>query len=254
MHVHRIAIANAQVTMFPTADELFSAAADEFFGVITAAQHENKSPAIALSGGSTPRSLYELVARRAASEPSLKQIDWRNVHLFFGDERSVPPSDKDSNYRMARESLLSNAALGAAHVHRVHAELPPEEAARQYEGDLRQHFGAELPAFDLILLGLGPDGHTASLFPGTAGLNVTDRWVIANDVPQQHTTRISFTYPVLNNAAEVLFLVAGAEKSTAMSRALIARDVPAAGVQPSGRLLWFTDAAAGSEVLRQREL
>src|SRR5205807_7982193 len=137
---------------------------------------------IALSGGSTPRALYKLVAERAVSEPALRGIDWRNVHLFFGDERCVPPNDAQSNYRMARESLLSNAALGAARVHRIHAELPPEKAAQQYEADLKQHFGGALPRFDLILLGLGPDGHTASLFPGTAALQEATRWVIANSV------------------------------------------------------------------------
>lgn len=252
MHVHRVALGNAQITIFPAADELFSAAADEFFRIVTSAQQQGKAPAIALSGGSTPRSLYQLIAKRATSEPALKQIDWRAVHLFFGDERSVPPSDKDSNYRMVRESLLSNAALGAARVHRVEGELPAEEAAQDYEADLKQHFGGQLPRFDLILLGLGPDGHTASLFPGTTGLNVSDRWVIANDVPQQHTTRISFTYPVLNNAAEVLFLVAGEEKAGAMAHALQARDVPAARVEPSGRLLWFADAAAGADLLKAR--
>ena len=252
MHVHRLAIGRAQVSIFPTIAELFSAAGGEFFSVVTTALQQRDAANIALSGGSTPRSLYELIGKRAVSEPALKQIDWRKVHLFFGDERSVPPSDKESNYRMVRESLLSNASLGAAHVHRIHAELPPAQAAEQYEADLKQHFGSDLPRFDLILLGLGPDGHTASLFPGTAGLNVTDRSVIANDVPQQHTTRITFTYPVLNHASEVLFLVAGAEKSASMARALNTRDVPAARVEPNGRLLWFADATAGAELMRKR--
>lgn len=252
MHVHRFAIGRAQVSIFPTAAELFSAAADEFFNVVTSAMQRRSAATIALSGGSTPRSLYELIGKRAIGEAGLKQIDWRKVHLFFGDERSVPPSDKESNYRMVRESLLSNAALGAAHVHRIQAELPPTQAAEQYEADLKQHFGSALPRFDLILLGLGPDGHTASLFPGTAGLNIADRWVIANDVPQQHTARITFTYSILNNAGEVLFLVAGAEKSAAMSHSLIAGDVPAALVQPNGRLLWLADARAGAELLKKR--
>lgn len=252
MHVHRLAIGHAQVSIFPTAAELFAAAADEFFSVVANALQLRDIVNVALSGGSTPRSLYDLIAKRAVSEPALKQVDWRKVHLFFGDERSVPPSDKDSNYRMVRESLLSNAALGAAHVHRIHGEVPPAQAAEQYEVELKQHFGTGLPRFDLILLGLGPDGHTASLFPGTAGLAITGRWVIANEVPQQHTWRITLTYPVLNNAAEVLFLVAGAEKSQAISRALTTGDVPAAHVQPNGRLLWFADAAAGGELLKQR--
>ena len=240
----RFTLGNARVTVFVTSAELFAAAADEFFRIVTTSLAERNLANIALSGGSTPRSLYELIAKRVITEPALKTIDWRKVHLFFGDERSVPPSDKDSNYRMVRESLLSNAALGAARVHRIHAELLPENAAEQYEADLKQHFGAELPKFDLILLGLGPDGHTASLFPNTAALQVTDRWVVANSVPQQNTTRITFTYPLLNNANEVLFLVVGGDKAEPLHKALITRDVPAAVVQPRGQLLWFADIAA----------
>src|SRR5579884_708032 len=235
MHIRHITIGKAQLTIFAGRDELFSAAADEFFRAVLSAQQQGWAPAIALSGGSTPRSAYELIARRAITDPALAAIDWRNLHLFFGDERCVPPSDKDSNYRMVRESLLSNSALGAAHVHRIRAELRPQEAAAQYEEELKQHFKGSLPQFDLIFLGLGPDGHTASLFPGTAALGVVDRWVVANAVPQQNTTRITSTYPVLNAAAEVLFLVAGVEKNDAMRHALRERDVPAAGVQPQGR-------------------
>lgn len=243
-----LTIGAAQITVFPTASELFVAAADEFFRIVTKALAEHDVANVALSGGSTPRALYELIAERTITETALKTIDWRKVHLFFGDERSVPPTDKESNYRMVRESLLSNASLGATRVHRIHSELPPENAAELYEGDLKEHFGQELPKFDLILLGLGPDGHTASLFPETAALDVNDRWVVANRVPQQNTTRITFTYPVLNNADEVLFLVAGAEKSEAVRRALIARDVPAAQVQPKGKLCWFVDQAAAELV------
>lgn len=256
VHVHRFALANAQVTVFPAAAELFAAAADEFLRIIIESLAQRSTVSIALSGGSTPRSIYSLIAERAKTIPQGGgedgRIDWRKVHLFFGDERCVPPDDKDSNYRMVRESLLSNSGLGAARVHRVKAELAPEEAARQYEEDLRQHFGAGMPAFDLILLGLGPDGHTASLFPNTAALGVADRFVVANEVPQQKSTRITFTFPVLNNAKEVLFLVSGEEKSSALCHALIARDVPAARVQPLRRLLWFVDAAASAELMRQK--
>jgi 6-phosphogluconolactonase len=241
-----ITIGPAQVAVFSKSEEMFSAAAQEFFRVLTGALGQRDSVNVALSGGSTPRELYKLIAKRAVQDPAFKAIDWRKVHFFFGDERCVPPSDPQSNYRMVRESLLSNSALGSAHVHRIRAELPAAEAAAEYQADLKQHFGGAVPRFDLILLGLGPDGHTASLFPNTAALTETDRWVVANAVPQQNATRITFTYPVLNNSSEVLFLVAGAEKAEALQRALITHDVPAAKVQPRGSLLWFVDADAAA--------
>lgn len=251
-HVHRLAIGRAQITVFASAEELFAAAAGEFANTVT--QAPANACSIALSGGSTPRSLYKLIAERAVSDGALRSIGWRNVHLFFGDERCVPPNDEQSNYRMVRESLLSNAALGAAHVHRIHAELPPAQAAQEYEADLKQHFSESLPRFDLVLLGLGYDGHTASLFPGTAALVETTRWVVANEVPQQKSTRITLTFPVLNNAAKVMFLVSGADKSNAMAATFDqTSETPASRVQPSGELLWFADAAAARDLLKARQ-
>lgn len=249
MPVQRLNIGAAQITVFPAPAELFAAAGDEFFTIIRAALAATGSASIALSGGSTPRTLYSLIAERAIQDPALHGIDWRAVHFFLGDERYVPANDKDSNYRMVRESLLSNGVLGSARVHRVQTELPAQEAAAGYETELRQYFGAGTPKFDLILLGLGPDGHTASLFPQSTGLAVMDRLVITNQGPQEKT-RITLTYPVLNNANEVLFLVSGKEKSEAMARVFEKGDVPAAAVKPRGRLLWYADTDAAAETTR----
>ncbi|HEY7406188.1 MAG TPA: 6-phosphogluconolactonase, partial [Candidatus Angelobacter sp.] len=178
-------------------------------------------------------------------------LPWSKVHIFFGDERSVPPDHPDSNYRMANESLLSQVAIPGENVHRILAELDPEPAAQEYENQLREFFhvaGDAWPRFDLIMLGLGEDGHTASLFPGSSALEESSRLVAPTWVEEKKTFRITLTYPVLNHAAEVEFLVSGAGK------AQILRDVlrpstdstyPAQRVQPeNGRLLWLLDQDA----------
>lgn len=201
--------------------------------------------AVALAGGSTPEATYEVLARDHADG-----LDWSRVHAFFGDERTVPPDHEDSNYRMAREALLSRVPVGS--VHRMRGELPPEEAAASYEQELREFFGAaEVPRFDLIMLGIGGDGHTASLFPETAALEVSDRWVVANPVLKLETTRLTLTAPVINAAGAVTFLVAGEDKAGALEEILEGdadpRAYPAKLVQPEGELVWMADrAAAGS--------
>ncbi len=176
---------------------------------------------MALSGGSTPRRLYQLLA----GEPFRGQVDWPRVEIFWGDERSVPPDNKDSNYRMAHEALLEALKLPAGHVHRMQAERADRDAAaREYQDEIARAFGVDAnggpPAFDLVLLGMGPDGHTASLFPHTAALGETKRWVVVNHVPQMNTDRMTLTYPVLNRAREVLFLVAGADKAERLDELL----------------------------------
>jgi len=241
--VRDLTIGNAELRIFREDTALFAAAADEVLRVARSALADRGRCDLALAGGSTPRRLYSLVAARAA------ELDWSRVHFFFGDERCVPPHHAESNYRMARETLLSAPALAAAHVHRIHAELPPAEAAAQYEQEMRAHFAAELPRFDLVLLGMGPDGHTASLFPGTLALAEQQRWVVANWVANFGASRLTLTYPVLNSAAEVMFLVTGAEKCAALRQ--IFRDhqpLPAAAVQPSGKLLWLLDLAAAADL------
>jgi 6-phosphogluconolactonase len=236
--------ANREVRILNTPEELFQAAAAEFVGQAEHAIHHNGRFTVALSGGSTPKGLYSLLASGA-----IPNIPWDKIYFFFGDERHVPPDHPDSNYRTARESLLSKAPISPENIFRVLAEQDAESAAQAYEQTLKKFFGlreGEFPRFDLILLGLGPDGHTASLFPGSAGLNENRRLVIANWVEKFKTYRISFTYPVLNRAACDLFLVAGAEKAKVVGEILKGdQQYPASRVTPSdGRLLWLLDRAA----------
>lgn len=204
---------------------------------------------VALSGGSTPRPVY----RALADDPD---VDWARWSLFWGDERCVPPEHPDSNYRMVKEEVLDRrGARGApqpAVVARLLGELDPERAAREYEDALRALVPAPgaLPAFDLVLLGMGGDGHTASLFPGTAALHEQERLVVANRVPQLGATRLTVTFPLINAARRVLFLVSGADKAAAFQAVHHGpRDLerwPSQGVHPaSGKVTWLVDAAAG---------
>jgi 6-phosphogluconolactonase len=186
--------------------------------------------------------MYGILARDC-----IDRIDWSSVYVFFGDERSVPPHHEDSNLKMASEVLLDHVPV--ANVHRIQGELPPEEAAEAYEEQLRKFFQTEdVPRFDLILLGLGADGHTASLFPWTAALEVHDRWVVANPVPRLGTTRITLTLPVINAARAVIFLVAGEDKAEALREILEGdadpRAYPAKLVQPPGGPEWMVDQSA----------
>ena len=225
--------------------QLAAAAAHDFAERAAEAIASSGRFAVALAGGSTPEATYELLASEYADE-----VDWGNVHVFFGDERSVPPDDDDSNYRMARESLLDHVPVGS--VHRMRGELLPDEAAMQYEEELREFFGAlgVPPEFDLIQLGIGDDGHTASLFPDTPALTVTDRWVAQNPVPKLETVRITLTLPVINAAKAVGFLVAGEDKAEALREVLEGdadpQNYPAKFVQPVGELNWMVDQEAVS--------
>jgi 6-phosphogluconolactonase len=177
----------------------------------------------------------------------IDRIDWSSVYVFFGDERAVPPHHEDSNLKMASEVLLDHVPV--ANVHRIQGELPPEEAAEAYEEELRKFFQTEdVPRFDLILLGLGADGHTASLFPWTVALEVHDRWVVANPVPRLGTTRITLTLPVISAARAVIFLVAGEDKAEALREILEGdadpRAYPAKLIQPPGGPEWMVDQSA----------
>ncbi len=216
---------------------------------------------MALAGGATPRDLYQLLATPEFSS----QIDWRRTHLFWGDERAVPPNDPDSNFRMANEALISRVAIPHENVHRISAEMSPDIAARDYEQTLANFFLPDnlsplltekdqaQPRFDLILLGLGEDAHTASLFPHSAALHETKRWVVSNYVEKLETYRITLTPPVLNSAANVLFLVAGAEKADAVHAVLRGErhpeEFPAQLVQPiDGRVVWLLDQQASAKL------
>jgi 6-phosphogluconolactonase len=243
---------SAEIRVLTTPQELFAAAAEEIVHLANEAVAEHGRFTIALSGGSTPKALYNLLATNARGI-----LPWDRMYFFWSDERHVPPTDPESNYRMADEAMLSKVPVPAGNIYRMPAENPDAAAtAEAYETSLRKFFqtkAGEFPKFDLILLGLGPDGHTASLFPGTAGLKEKSRLVIANPVEKLKTDRLSFTYPLINAARCVAFLVSGMDKATVL-RSVLQENVPgeqypAKLVQPTdGRLVWFLDRAAASEL------
>ncbi|HTK80329.1 MAG TPA: 6-phosphogluconolactonase [Rhizomicrobium sp.] len=203
---------------------------------------------IALAGGNTPRALY----RELASGPFRDRIDWHRIELFWGDERYVPQDDIRSNYRMVRETLLAHVPVPVEHVHPIMPRSDIESAARKYEEALKGIYGAETLSpqrqiFDLVLLGVGNDGHTASLFPGDSALEERTRWVSA--VPHETEPRITLTYPAIQSSRAVAFLVTGVEKSEAVRRALEGDLIlPAARVQSEGDIIWFLDRAAASRL------
>jgi 6-phosphogluconolactonase len=235
-----------EVKIVPDNATLARAAAQEFHSLAEAAVQERGRFSVALSGGNTPRAVYSLLASEH------KQLPWDRIHIFFGDERHVPPDDPESNFRMASESLLSKVPIPEKNIHRVRAELDAEAAADEYEQQLSSFFhltNHDWPRFDLIFLGIGEDGHTASLFPESKALAEASRRVAANWVEKFRTFRITLTFPVLNHASEVVFMVSGAGKAQILSEVLRpgARKYPAQNVQPeNGRLLWLVDRDAGS--------
>jgi 6-phosphogluconolactonase len=207
---------------------------------------------IAISGGNTPKQLFELLADAGA--PYRAQIPWEKLEIYWVDERCVPPDQPDSNYRMTREALLDKVPLTKTQIFRIQGELDPEEAAAKYEFDIRQSFrleGAEMPVFDVLALGMGPDGHTASLFPHTEGLHELMRIAIANHVVQKETWRVTLTSPVINRARDVFFLIEGADKVEALKQVFLGpydpETFPSQLIRPaSGRITLFLDAAAGA--------
>jgi 6-phosphogluconolactonase len=209
---------------------------------------------VAISGGTTPKNMFKLLADPAG--PFVSTVPWDKLQLFWVDERCVGPDDPESNYGVARELLLSKVPIPAVNVFRMEGELDPEEAASRYESTLRNVMkleGAESPAFDLVTLGMGPDGHTASLFPHTAGLDEMGRLVIANHVPQKEAWRISLTWPVINQAAAVVFEVEGQSKTDVLAEVLTGpRDperLPSQLIRPSsGKLLFLLDEAAAAKL------
>ena len=230
------------VRVFENPQDLAEAAAEAFAGEAAKSIQENGRFAVALAGGSTPKALYELLATRYQNA-----LDWGRIHVFFGDERTVPPGHENSNYHMAYETLLSRVSAGS--VHRMRGELDPREAAALYEKELTAFFGGG-PRFDLVLLGIGADGHTASLFPRTPALDVNDRWAVENPVQKLGTTRLTLTVPAINAARKVTFLVAGEGKAEALKEVLEGdahpRDYPAKLVRPPDGPDWFVDRAAAS--------
>jgi 6-phosphogluconolactonase len=244
----------ARLVVVDDADAIAREAASEFSRRCQAAVAERGRFTVTLSGGSTPRRLYAVLAE--AASPFREGIPWSRVHFFWGDERHVPPDDPASNYRMAREELLERVSVPTENVHRIEAERPDAaEAAEAYERELVRFFAlapGQVPRFDLVLLGMGTDGHTASLFPESSALEVRDRLVVAARIPKLNSERITLTLPVFNNAAEVMFLVSGANKAATLRAALDPRgpdSLPCRRIRPiRGDLLWLVDRAAASEL------
>ena len=207
---------------------------------------------LALSGGNTPRRMLELLSDPQAEFRA--QVPWKQLEIFFVDERTVPPENAESNYRMVRETLLNRAPLEPEQVARMQGELDPQRAAALYETDIRLRFrleGAEIPRFDVVLLGMGDDGHTGSLFPHTEAIDTLGRIVVANHVPQKNTWRITLSWPVLNQAREVFFLVQGSDKAEVLKRVLEGpfdpETLPSQLIRPaSGKLTMFLDSAAAA--------
>lgn len=230
------------------------AAADWIASAVSDAIAARGIARIAISGGSTPKRAFELLAD--PNQPFRSRIDWARLFLFWVDERCVPPDHPDSNYRMTREALLSKIPIPEQNVHRMEGELDPEEAASRYESALRTQFrleGAEVPRFDLVQLGMGDDGHTASLFPRSAALDSMMRLVVANHVQAKDSWRVTLTWPVINHASKVFFLIQGAAKAGVL------RDVfqgpyrpeilPSQLIRPrSGELFLLLDKAAASQL------
>ena len=241
-------------SVWPSPGEVATAAAQFFADAVTHAAATKGVARVAISGGTTPKAMFALLADPA--QPFRAAVPWAKLELYWVDERCVPPTDAESNYRMTNEALLSKVPLPAGQVHRMEGELDPEEAASRYESVLRDSMkleGAETPVFDLLLLGMGDDGHTASLFPHTEGLHEMSRLVIANHVPQKDTWRISLTWPVVNQARQVCFLIEGAAKSKVLAEVLTGpRDperLPSQLIRPaSGSLRFLLDEAAASEL------
>jgi 6-phosphogluconolactonase len=236
----------AELRTFDDGEALAHDVASWLCGLALASQ---RSFAVCLSGGSTPRRLYERLAEPAVAS----RFPWGRVHWFWGDERCVAHDDPDSNYRMAYEALLGRVPVRGENIHPIPTQgLSPQQAAASYEVTLKRFYGAEKldpqrPLFDVNLLGLGENGHTASLFPGDPALEESERWAVAviGAMPQ---ARITLTYPVLNSSRDVAFLVTGAAKREVLARARAGeRALPAARIHPLGRLTWFADRAAASK-------
>lgn len=236
----------------PDATALARRAARHFAEKAATAAKERGQVRIAISGGSTPKAAFSLLAD--PEQPFRAQMPWQKLELWWVDERCVPPDDADSNYRMTREAMLDLVPVRPEQIHRMEGELPPDEAAARYEAGLRSGFqleGAEVPHFDLIALGMGPDGHTASLFPHTQALREMDRLVVANHVSAKDAWRITLTRPVINYGAEVFFLIGGADKAQILKEVLLGPNdperLPSQLISPvSGILTLLLDRAAAA--------
>jgi 6-phosphogluconolactonase len=240
--------------VLPDGEALARAMAEQLLAAAQEAVASRGVARIAISGGNTPKRTFEMLAEPAATEFSV--FPWDKTDLFWVDERCVRPDDKESNYRMTKLALLDKVPLAADRVFRIEGELDPELAAARYESAIRNRFrleGAQLPTFDLVALGMGPDGHTASLFPHTAGIHELTRIAIANHVPQKETWRVTLTSPVINQGRKVVFLIGGTDKAEVLSSVLgktyDPETWPSQVIQPkSGQLLMLLDTAAAAQL------
>ena len=238
------------IKIYDDPEAVATAATARFVELAADAVGARGSFSVALAGGSTPKRIYELLA----GDDWRGRVRWDDVHIFFGDERSVPPDHHESNYRMANDALLSRVPIPVVNAHRITGEGDAVASASRYEDELRSFFGdVNWPRFDLVMLGMGDDGHTASLFPGTTALREESAWVVANWVEKFSTYRITLTAPAINHARDVMFNVTGAGKAERLSEVLHgARDpvrLPAQLIRPvEGRLEWLVDRAAAAKL------
>jgi 6-phosphogluconolactonase len=247
-----------ELVIFPGVTEVAQEAARRFETIAREAIERQGRFTVALSGGNTPRSMHNILA----AEASTSQIDWSKVYIFFGDDRCVPPDNPESNYGMAWDTLLCKVPIPPENVYRMRGEDNPEKAAEAYSAELKSFFGLaqaggpspeNFPRFDLIFLGMGPDGHTASLFPGTAALQERSKPVAANYVPKLGVNRLTLTAPSINRAANIIFLVAGPDKAAALHQVLEGeyqpQIYPSQLIRPSqGKLTFLVDQAAAAEL------
>lgn len=246
------------IFIFENLTALSRAAAEKFVEIGNQAIERNNRFAVALSGGSTPKRLFQTLT----SDEFRIRLDWTKTHFFFGDERFVPPASNESNYRTARENLFEPLRIKPENVSRWRTEFPIEVAAEDYENELKRVFAfkaSEIPRFDLILLGMGADGHTASLFPETAALNETQKLAVANRVEKLDSFRLTFTFPLVNNAANIIFLIAGAEKAETLQKVLKGEfephKFPAQNVKPNaGNLFYFLEKDAASLIKNDSQI
>lgn len=248
---------NREIVVLANPTEVAQEAARRFEAIAKEAIERQGRFTVALSGGSTPKVLYNLLAE----EPHRNAVDWKKAYFFFGDERTVPPDHADSNYRMAQEALLSKIETPPDQIYRMRGEDEPGHAAEAYCAILREFFGLRkggaapenFPRFDLVLLGMGPDGHTASLFPNTTALEKRDVPATANHVPQQNTMRLTLTFPSINRAANILFLITGKDKAEVLKEVLHGEFQPQAYpsqlIQPTnGKLTYLLDKPATEQL------
>ena len=233
--------------IFQTSEETAQAAAKYILNLYQETINFRERFSIVLSGGSTPRRLYQLLA-----EPEMvRQVDWRQVYFFWGDERCVPPDHEQSNYRMVRETLLQFLDIPEENIKRMCSELSPLKAAAVYDGALKSYFQDKQAVFDLVLLGMGTDGHTASLFPGTPAIYEKEHWVSAQFIDKIKSWRLTLTPVILNQAANIIFLVSGSEKAQPLVQIIQGNfepdRFPSQIIRPeNGRLVWYVDKAAAA--------